>query len=379
MNGNFINRFMWGLFIIIVGVGLLLRQSGYVDFDIGAVVSVFWPVILLFLGAQNLLQRMVYGRGSAFGSGVLIIVGFIFLGRNLQLFDWSIGEIVKFAGPLVIIIFGLSMIFKPKSRKKSEHPSDGWQAYNYGAFDKPVPPAPPLHPDPTKPMDEAEGEERDTVEAGPVSGGESDPYGTHISQPNPNGPRQQRGAGHEAPPYNRHNDHYAHRYQQKMERWELRAAKFRERIERQNSRHHQHHRHERVEWWNHDPNVQTRSGFIGDIYLGNDYWELKPMNISHFIGDTVLDLTKAQILPGETVITISSFIGDVKVYLPSDYEFGVHVVSSAFIGDVAVLEQKEGGIFKNMDIETPFFQETDKKIKLIVSTFIGDVRVTKVG
>jgi lia operon protein LiaF len=142
---------------------------------------------------------------------------------------------------------------------------------------------------------------------------------------------------------------------------------------------HSHERHDRVEWWNHDPGAQTRSGFIGDIYVGHDYWELKPMNISHFIGDTVLDLTKAQIPLGETRIHISSFIGDVKVFLPNDLEVGVNVVSSAFIGDVSVLDRKEGGMFKNMNVETSYFQETDKKIKLVVSTFIGDVRVTKVG
>ena len=106
---------------------------------------------------------------------------------------------------------------------------------------------------------------------------------------------------------------------------------------------------DRVEWWNHDPKAQNRSGFIGDIYIGHDYWELKPMNISHFIGDTVLDLTKAQIPAGETKINISSFIGDVKVFLPNDYEVGIHVVSSAFIGDVAVLDQKEGGIFQEYE------------------------------
>ena len=106
MNGNFINRLMWGLLIIIVGVGLMLRQGGYVDFDIGAIFSVFWPVILMFLGVQGLLQRMAYGRGNAFGSGVLIVIGFLFLGRNLDLFVWSIGDVLKFAGPLVLIIFG---------------------------------------------------------------------------------------------------------------------------------------------------------------------------------------------------------------------------------------------------------------------------------
>ncbi len=163
-----------------------------------------------------------------------------------------------------------------------------------------------------------------------------------------------------------------------MDKWARRTERVRERMEQRAYRH-QYRHHDRTEWWNYDPNAQNRSGFIGDVYLGHDYWELKPMNISHFIGDTVLDLTKAQIPAGETRVHISSFIGDVKVFLPNDFEVGIHVVSSAFIGDVAVLDHKEGGIFKNMNIETPFYQDTDKKVTLVVSTFIGDVRVTKVG
>ncbi|WP_240546165.1 cell wall-active antibiotics response protein LiaF [Paenibacillus artemisiicola] len=408
MNGNFINRLMWGLLIIVVGVGLLLRQGGYVNFDIGAIFSVFWPVILMFLGVQGLLQRMAYGRGSAFGSGVLIVLGFLFLGRNLDLFVWSVGDMIKFAGPLVLIIFGLSMIFKPKAKKRGDDAKDKWkdewQAYNYGPTEEPaVPPAPPLHPDPTLASfdfgdggagaKEAPSGQSGEQAQGPRQSGQERPQGPrqgpHQGQGPSQGPRRERPegeAGGGMPPYGQGfpNHSLHHKRMSHAERHALHAAKVRERIERRHFRHYQRHqrhldRKDRVEWWNHDPNVQTRSGFIGDIYLGHDYWELKPMNISHFIGDTVLDLTKAQIVPGETVINISSFIGDVKVYLPNDYEFGVHVVSSAFVGDVAVLEQKEGGIFKNIDAETPYFQEMDKKIILHVSTFIGDVRVTKVG
>ncbi|SFT00696.1 lia operon protein LiaF [Paenibacillus sp. BC26] len=366
MNGNFISRFMWGLFIIVMGVGLMLRQSGVVDFDIGMVVSTYWPLLLLFLGIQGMLQRAAYGNGSFFGSSIMLIVGFVFLGRNLDWFAWSIGDVMQFVGPLILIIFGLRMILKPKSKKTEEIPGDDWKAYNYGQVNVDIPPAPPLHPDPTKPSSDLPDQED-------VSDAPSD-----------------KAEGNQVTPPVRPNDAYT-KLQQKRHKWEEQAARTRGHFERhaqqvkdhrerhlRNAAKH-HHRNGRVEWWNHDPNVQTRSGFIGDIYLGQDYWELKPMNISHFIGDTVLDLTKAQILPGETTINISSFIGDVKVYLPDDYEIGVHVVSSAFIGDVAVLEHKEGGIFKNMDIETPYFQENDKKIRLHVSTFIGDVRVTKVG
>ncbi|MCK9911716.1 cell wall-active antibiotics response protein LiaF, partial [Microbacteriaceae bacterium K1510] len=89
--------------------------------------------------------------------------------------------------------------------------------------------------------------------------------------------------------------------------------------------------------------------FIGDIHLGHDYWDLVPLNISHFIGDTVIDLTRANIAPGETRITVSSFIGDVKVFLPTDSDIGIQVVSSAFIGDSKVLGRKEGGMFRHMD------------------------------
>ncbi|MGO4376241.1 cell wall-active antibiotics response protein LiaF, partial [Paenibacillus sp. MCAF20] len=94
---------------------------------------------------------------------------------------------------------------------------------------------------------------------------------------------------------------------------------------------------------------------------------------------TILDLTKAQVAVGETRIHISSFIGDVKVFVPNDYEIGVQVLTSSFIGDVKILDRKEGGMFKHINIQSPSYSDSDKKIKLIVSTFIGDVRVTKVG
>ncbi|WP_152394740.1 cell wall-active antibiotics response protein LiaF [Paenibacillus guangzhouensis] len=126
-------------------------------------------------------------------------------------------------------------------------------------------------------------------------------------------------------------------------------------------------------------NAVNKSGFIGDLHMGSEFWELKPMNISHFIGDTVLDLTKAHIPYGETRINVSSFIGDVKVYVPNDIEVGVAVSCSAFHGDVKLLDHFESGFMKNIRQETPYYNEASKKVRIIVSTFIGDVKVNKVG
>ncbi len=363
---------MWGLFIIVIGIGLLMRQTGFIHIDIGEVVRLFWPAFLIFLGLQGLLRRAVSGGGSYWGSWILMIVGAAFLSRNFGFFfNWQTHDLVQSIVPLVIILFGLRMIMRPRKRNTAA-PSDEWKAYSYGPTDDSVPPAPPLHPDPTKssPDDREKGAPFSEGEAGPADAGTRTGYDQQSSGIPDSGGRYYGKHGF-------HGMHRGYRMERKMDRWERKAERMRERLEYHARRHAG--RHNRTEWWNYDPNVQNRSGFIGDIYVGQDYWELKPMNISHFIGDTVLDLTKAQILPGETRINISSFIGDVKVFLPNDFEIGVNVVSSAFIGDVAVLDRKEGGMFRNMNVETPYFHETDKKIKLVVSTFIGDVRVSKVG
>ena len=227
-----------------------LRQTGHVDFTLGDLISTYWPAILIVLGIKKLLSSR-----SGWWGAILVLIGFIFLSRNLDWIGWSIGQFMPYLIPIVIIVVGFRMIWKPRSRHQTP-PSNDWKSYSSYPDNSTVPPAPPLHPDPTQ----------------------------SESQPD-------QSEGNSIPSHKKYYE--------------------------QGKRHSKEH----VEWWNHsDPNAQTRSGFIGDIYLGHDYWELKPMNISHFIGDTVLDLTKAQVPFGETKINISSFIGDVKVYVPNDYE-----------------------------------------------------------
>lgn len=352
MNGNFAGRLFTGLIVITVGLFFLLRQLGVAPFEnisIGELFSTYWPCILMYFGAVQLLGGRFQG-GSGWWGAVMLLVGFVFLGNNLDWFTWSIGDIVPFMIPIVVIIAGLRMIWKPAKPKRKSPPEEEWTSYRpFGnETGAEVPPAPPLHPDPTAPPLPGKEELREDPRAKETYGREA---GQGYAGPKPQGMSHAsyEHAGNEGKPG-----------------------------KKKDCRNHGHREH--VEWWNHnDPNVINRSGFIGDIHMGQDYWELKPMNISHFIGDTVLDLTKADIPYGETKVHISSFIGDVKVYVPNDYDLGIQVVSSAFIGDVKVLGQKEGGIFTNVNAKSPRYSESDKKIKLIVSTFIGDTRVIKVG
>jgi lia operon protein LiaF len=352
MNGNFAGRLFTGLIVITVGLFFLLRQLGiapFEDISIGELFSTYWPCILMYFGAVQLLGGRFQG-GSGWWGAIMLLIGFVFLGNNLDWFTWSIGDIVPFLIPIVVIIAGLRMIWKPAKPKRKSPPEEEWTSYRpFGnETGTEVPPAPPLHPDPTAP--ESTGKEEIGRDFHAQTHNAHEAGGGYTREPRPQG-----GMPHSS-----------------YEPNDIKSGK------KKDCRHQGHREH--VEWWNHnDPNVINRSGFIGDIHMGQDYWELKPMNISHFIGDTVLDLTKADIPYGETKVNISSFIGDVKVYVPNDYDLGIQVVSSAFIGDVKVLGQKEGGIFTNVNAKSPRYSESDKKIKLIVSTFIGDTRVIKVG
>ncbi|MFD0590792.1 cell wall-active antibiotics response protein LiaF [Paenibacillus sp. GCM10027627] len=351
MNGNFASRLLTGVVIISVGVVFLLRQMGYVTFDIGDLFSTFWPCILIYFGAVQLLGGRRNG-GSSWWGGLLMLIGIVFLGNNLEFFSWSIGDLIPFAIPVVIIIFGLKMIWSPRSKKQAP-PDDDWKSYRPFTDDREVPPAPPLHPDPTGKSGDIEDERTENERPQQKTSAKTEySYGKNASFD-----------GHSNPNSNSNSNAGYEKWKKKKSRSEWGAS-----------------HKEHVEWWNHnDSSSINRSGFIGDIHMGHDYWELKPLNISHFIGDTVLDLTKAQIPFGETKINISSFIGDVKVYIPNDFEIGVQVVTSALIGDVKILGQHEGGIFTNVKTQSPRYSEADKKIKLIVSTFIGDTRVMKVG
>ncbi|MMZ71248.1 hypothetical protein D1872_345520 [compost metagenome] len=60
-------------------------------------------------------------------------------------------------------------------------------------------------------------------------------------------------------------------------------------------------------------------------------------------------------------------------------DIGISAESSAFIGDLKVLNEKRGGFMTNVQVRSPHYSETSKRVKLVVSVFIGDVKVNMVG
>lgn len=259
-----------------------------------------------------------------FGVGTLVIViGCWFVGKQLGIIDFGLGKLILIALGVLIIFYGIKMI--SNNKKGDGNHESTWSKYNPNM--QAPPPPPPLHEDPT------------------VAGNKYEQDFYNASK-----------EGHHSPPpefkdfgkggswKNFGHDHsYDHTYH------ETGSDKI------------------------------NRSTFIGDFHFGKDYWELKPMNLSAFIGDTTIDLSKAQIPFGETRIYISAFIGDIKVFVPNDATVGIKVQMNAFIGDCKFLNAHESGMMRQVNQESMYYHESDRKVVIIVSTFIGDVKVKRVG
>jgi len=375
MQSNIVHRLLWGGVLIAVGIVFLLNQLGIATISIGDLFRNFWPVILIVVGLQGML---IQRSGGYIWNMIVMLVGIVFLGRNLDLFEWELSDLFSLIGPVVLILFGLGMMTRG-ARTKRPNREEERQNYGWNPVTPPMPGGPgrpeqadtPLGPPPAPPLSDDPNAPFSAEPGNAVGAGEQNQAGAHASRDN----------GHEDPymrageRVRKHMDRHAERMQAHMSRHEEHWRRHQERREQRRKTCGGNHNN----WWNYDSNAAQHNRFIGDVHIGQDYWELRPMNVSIFIGDTTIDLTKAQIPLGETKIYVSCFIGDVKVFLPGDGNVGIQVVSSSLIGDVKVWDQKRGGLFNSMSVESPFYSDTDKRVVLVASAFIGDIKVTKVG
>lgn len=322
MRNGLWGRLIGGLVLIGIGTVFLLNQLGIETISIGELFSTYWPAFLILAGLSQLGRGN--WRGSNFiGSAVLLVIGGYFLAWNLDVIDLSPGEFFRLFFPLLLIIGGLNVLLKPRSHRKHKGNHHTDYEIPQAPSNPPVPPTPePFIPEMQSSLDSMfDGLEK-----------------LHGNKEGKDAHKQDFG----------HSTHHQSYFSDEKESDGKREP-------------------------------FSKSGFIGDVHLGEDYFELRPTNISHFIGDTVIDLTKAQIPYGETKINVAAFIGDVKIFVPEDIDLGISAVSNAFIGDLKVLKQKQGGFMSNVQAQSPSYHEASKRVKLIVSVFIGDVKVNTVG
>lgn len=112
---------------------------------------------------------------------------------------------------------------------------------------------------------------------------------------------------------------------------------------------------------------------LGDSSHDSITGEIDGTNISHFIGDTDLNLAGAKLKPGINTLKLFVFIGDIEVYIPAGME--VEASFSAFIGDLSVLNRHKGGIAVSVTEKSAGYDTAEKKLRIVGNAFIGDIKI----
>ncbi len=407
MNRHMFRKTFWGLSLIGLGLVFLLDRLHIIDFGVRDVIFLLWPLILLEIGLNELLFKCKRDVGG----WIMTILGVYFIGRNLGLYDYSFGDLIRLMIPLGLVFFGFRMMTgkgKPHKRRgnydySGMNGSDGVQG---SAYTPPTPPPPPAPSSLDDLFDEKLGRQHRSDAGHPTDAGDTSfdhaSFGARPESPEQEfGGEPRRGPNlHKEPLHARRPDQdplfrqYGSMHEQN---WKQHKQHFKEHIRNMKQQKQWHH----DQWKNQFKNghssynskydseygadygtgadTEERSSFIGDVHIGKEYFELKPMNISHFIGDTMLDLTRAQIPYGMTRINISAFIGDVKVFIPSGVEVSFKAEGNSFIGDMDILNRNSDGMMNRLSGETSEPDTTGKRVEITVNVFIGDIRINRVG
>lgn len=111
-------RIWIGLLFVLVGIGFLLQQAGFIDFS--SLLKTWWPIIFILIGISALLERSY--------SSLLTGGFFMLIGALLILNQWTDFNLLTLILPLVLISIGLAIIFS-RSNKKI-HVDDDIQSFS---------------------------------------------------------------------------------------------------------------------------------------------------------------------------------------------------------------------------------------------------------
>lgn len=95
-------KYFVGIILILLGLGFLLDQTGYIQF--GDIISVYWPIIMIIGGLTGLLDR----KSSKIGNLIVLGLGILFQLNRLDILDVNV---FRLFWPVVLIIVGLNIIF----------------------------------------------------------------------------------------------------------------------------------------------------------------------------------------------------------------------------------------------------------------------------
>jgi hypothetical protein len=95
-----------GVVLLVLGAGFLLEAFNVIDF--APLLTTYWPAVLIFIGIVQLVNK----QASKLWSSILILVGMYLQAKNLDILPVDFASIFW---PLVLLFVGASLVFRRRS------------------------------------------------------------------------------------------------------------------------------------------------------------------------------------------------------------------------------------------------------------------------
>ncbi|MDX5475607.1 MAG: cell wall-active antibiotics response protein LiaF [Bacillaceae bacterium] len=115
---------------------------------------------------------------------------------------------------------------------------------------------------------------------------------------------------------------------------------------------------------------------VGEVKMNKQNWSVEPMKLWNVVGDYYFDFSKAYIPDKETTIQIKGMVADIKMLVPEDLPFKIDATVKT--GALSVFGESATGMNSRMFYESPNYQESTRKVNVILELKVGDVRIDRV-
>lgn len=130
---------------------------------------------------------------------------------------------------------------------------------------------------------------------------------------------------------------------------------------------------DRTETHTHTSGRINSSNVFGNLILNVDAANFSGGTVSNVFGDIRLDISKATMAEGESVLKVDGVFGRTFVTLPADIEYAVY--ANTLLGDVEMNNDRHEGFSPRLEYQTPGYANAPRKLRVIASQVFGDVVV----
>ena len=129
------------------------------------------------------------------------------------------------------------------------------------------------------------------------------------------------------------------------------------------------------------PRYAPRGGTMHIQPLGNikrtGAWTALDEELWVLIGDAIFDLSQATLPPGETVIRVLGFVGDLKLVVPDTVP--IAVTSVAFLTGSRIFGAKRDTFLQPFETATEGYADAESRIRFESWRFVTTVKVRRPG